>query len=114
MKATPPGGALRCVALVGCTVHEAHLAAAAALTAHDGVERVTALVQVQRGSKAAPTVATLLLGLRARRPVLRCRARPCRAWFGPSANPGRRPTRSRWTLLRRVICYSSSTSVLGE
>ena len=37
-------GALRCVALVGCTVHEAHLAAAAAITAHDGVQRVTAPV----------------------------------------------------------------------
>ena len=30
-------GALRCVALVGCTVHEAHLVAAAAIAAHDGV-----------------------------------------------------------------------------
>ena len=47
-------GALRCVALVGCTVHEAHLAAAAAIAAHDGVHRVTALVHVHGGSKAAP------------------------------------------------------------
>ena len=30
-------GALRCVALVGCTIHEAHLAAAAAVAAHDAV-----------------------------------------------------------------------------
>ena len=57
-------GALRCVALVGCTVREAHLAAAAALTAHDAVQRVTALVQVQGGSKAAPMVAALLQTLR--------------------------------------------------
>ena len=48
------------MALVGCTVHEAHVAAAAAITAHDGVQRVTALVHVQGGSKAALTVATLL------------------------------------------------------
>ena len=57
-------GPLRCVALVGCTVHEAHLAAAAALTAHDTVQRVTALVHVQGGSKAASTVAALLQTLR--------------------------------------------------
>ena len=47
-------GALRCVALVGCTVHEAHLAAAAALTAHDGVQRVTALLKVQGGQQSSP------------------------------------------------------------
>ena len=47
-------GALRCVALVGCTVHEAHLAAAAALTAHDGVQRVTALVHVWGGQQSSP------------------------------------------------------------
>ena len=52
------------MALVGCTVHEAHFAAAAALTAHDNVQRVTALVHVQGGSKAAPTVAALLQTLR--------------------------------------------------
>ena len=57
-------GALQCGALVGCTVHEANLAAVAALRAHDGVQRVTALVHVQGGSKAAPTVATLLQALR--------------------------------------------------
>ena len=57
-------GALRCVALVGCTVHEAHLAAAAALTAHDSVQRVMALVHVQGGGKTAPTAATLLQALR--------------------------------------------------
>ena len=37
--------------------------AAAALTAHDGVQRVTALVRVLGGSKAAPTVAILLQAL---------------------------------------------------
>ena len=52
------------MALVGCTVHQAHLAAAAALTAHDGVLRVTALVHVQGGSKAALTVVTVLQALR--------------------------------------------------
>ena len=57
-------GALRCVALVGRTVHEAHLAAAAALTSHDGVSRVRVLVHLQGGNKAAPTVATLLQALR--------------------------------------------------
>ena len=51
------------MALVGCTVHEAHLAAAAAIAAHYGVQRLTALVHVQGGSKAAPTVATLLQAL---------------------------------------------------
>ena len=56
--------ALRCVALVGRTAHEAHLAATAALTAHDNVQRVTALVHVQGGSKAAPTVAALPQTLR--------------------------------------------------
>ena len=30
-------GALRCVALVGCTIHEVHLAAATALISHDNV-----------------------------------------------------------------------------
>ena len=53
-------GALRCVALVSCTVHEAHLAAPVTLTAHDNIQRVTALVHVQGGKKAAPTVAALL------------------------------------------------------
>ena len=57
-------GALRCVALVGCTVHEAHLAVAATLTAHDGLQRTTALLHGQGVSKAAPTVATLLQALR--------------------------------------------------
>ena len=52
------------MALVGCTVHEAHLAAAAALTAHDNDQRVTALAHVQGGSKAAPLVAALLHALR--------------------------------------------------
>ena len=60
-------GALRCVALVGCTVHEAHLAAAAAVAPHDAVQRVTALVHVHGGSKAAPTVAALLQTLRGTR-----------------------------------------------
>ena len=63
-------GALRCVALVGCTVHEAHLAAAAAVAADDAVQRVTALVHVQGGSKAAPTVAALLQTLRRTRASL--------------------------------------------
>ena len=57
-------GPLRCMALVNCTVREAHLAAAAALAAHDAVQRVTALVHVQGGRKAAPTVAALLQTLR--------------------------------------------------
>ena len=52
------------MALVGCTVHEAHLVAAAAIAPHDGVQRVTAMVHVQGGSKAAPIVATLLKALR--------------------------------------------------
>ena len=60
METTSEEGALQCVALVGCTVHEAHLAVAAAITAHDGIQRVTALVHVRAVSKAAPTVATLL------------------------------------------------------
>ena len=51
---------MRCVALVGCAVHEAHLAAAAAIKAHDGLKWVTTLVHVHGGSKVAPTVATLL------------------------------------------------------
>ena len=54
-------GALLCVALVGCTVHEDHLAPPAA---HDGVQQVTTLVHVQGGSKGAFTVATLLQALR--------------------------------------------------
>ena len=52
------------MAWVGCTVHKAHLVAATALTAHGNVQRVTALVHVQGGSKAAPTVAALLQTLR--------------------------------------------------
>ena len=52
------------MALVGCTVHEGHLAAAAALAAHDAVQRVNALVHVQGGSKAAPTPAALHQTLR--------------------------------------------------
>ena len=50
--------------LVGCTVHDAHLAAAAAITMPDGTQWITTLVHVQRGRKAAPTVATLLQALR--------------------------------------------------
>ena len=56
--------ALRCVALVGCTVHEAYLAAATALMAHGNVQWVRALLHVQGGSKAAPTVAAMLEILR--------------------------------------------------
>ena len=63
-------GALRCVALVDYTVHEAHLVAAAAVAAHGNVQRVTALVHVQGGSKAAPTVAALLQTLRRSRASL--------------------------------------------
>ena len=63
-------GALGCVALVGCTVHEAHLAAAAAVAAQDAIQQVTALVHVQGGSKAAPTVAALLQPLRRTRASL--------------------------------------------
>ena len=51
------------MAVVGCTVHEAHLAVAAAITAHDGVQWVTALVHVRGGSNAASIVATLLQAL---------------------------------------------------
>ena len=47
-------GALWYVALVGCTVHEAHLAAAVAITAHDGFQWVTALVHVQGGAATWP------------------------------------------------------------
>ena len=47
-------GDLRCVALVGCTVHQAHGAAPAAIAAHDGVQRVAALVHVHGGSKEPP------------------------------------------------------------
>ena len=83
-------GALRCVAFVGCTVHEAHLADAAALAAHDAIQRVTALVHVQGGSKAAPTVAALLQTLRRTRASL---AVPGTALQGArSASPGRRRT----------------------
>ena len=46
--------ALRCVALVGCTVHKAHLAAAAAIAAHDSVQQVTALVHVREAAKQPP------------------------------------------------------------
>ena len=52
------------MALVGCTVHEAHITDAAAIAAHDGVQQVTALVHVKGGSKAAATVASLLQALR--------------------------------------------------
>ena len=52
------------MALVGCTVDETHVAAAAALTAFDNVQRVTALVHIQGGSKAAPTVAAPLQTVR--------------------------------------------------
>ena len=52
------------MALVGCTVHDAHLVALAAIAAHDGVQRVTTLVHLQAGSKAAPTMATVLQALR--------------------------------------------------
>ena len=67
---------MHCVALVGCTVHEAHLAAAAAVAAHDAVHQVTAVVHVQGGSRAAPTVATLPQTLR------RTRANPGGAGHG--------------------------------
>ena len=52
------------MALVRCTVHEAHLAAAAAILAHNSVQRVTTPVHVQGGSKVAPTVAIVLQALR--------------------------------------------------
>ena len=52
--------ALRCMALVGCMVHEAKLAAAHALAHHEAVQRVNALVLVQGSSKAAPVLAGLL------------------------------------------------------
>ena len=48
------------VILVGCTVHEAHLAAAAVFAAHDAATVVTALVHIQGGNRASPTVLGLL------------------------------------------------------
>ena len=51
------------MALVGSMVHEPHLAAAAAIAAHDGVQWITTWVLVEGGSKSAPTVATLLKAL---------------------------------------------------
>ena len=58
-------------------------------------------------------MATLLHALvhALRRPISRCRARPCRAWSGPSANPGRRLTWRWWTPLRWGILCNSSGSV---
>ena len=51
---------------------------------HDAVQRVTALVHVQGGSKAAPTVAALLQTLR------RTRAQPRRAGHGPAGRGAHR------------------------
>ena len=42
------------VALVGCTIHEAHLAAAAVLVACDAAQRVTALIHVQGAARPPP------------------------------------------------------------
>ena len=61
--ALPRGGSTVC-GLGGLHVHEAHLAAAAAFTAHGNVQWVMAVVHVQGGSKLAPTVAALLQALR--------------------------------------------------
>ena len=63
--------AMRCVVLVGCTIHEAHLAASAVFTAHEDAGTVTAVVQVHGGGRASPTAATLLQSLRRSRDSLR-------------------------------------------
>ena len=81
------------MALVGCRVHEAHLAAAAAIAAHDGIQRITAPVHVQGGCKAAPTMATLIQALR--------RSKTSLAVPGTSPQGGRQLARRWWTLLRR-------------
>ena len=47
-------GALRCAALLSSTVHEAQPAAAATITAHDGVQQVSALLHVHGGNKEDP------------------------------------------------------------
>ena len=53
------GSALQRVALVGFTLHKAHLEAAAAPAAHDDVLKVIALVHVKGGTHEAPTVVAL-------------------------------------------------------
>ena len=55
---------LQRVALVGCSLHEVHLAVVVALTVPDEVLEVTALVHVKGGACAAPMVAALLKMLR--------------------------------------------------
>ena len=87
------------MALVCYTVHEAHLPAAAAITAHKGVEHVTALVHVQGGSIVAPTVATLLHALHRSKTTLAVRKPLSRACFGPRIGPRSRQTRKWWTLI---------------
>ena len=104
-------GAVLCIALVGCTVHKGHLAAAAAIAAHDGVQRVTAQVHAQGGSIAAATVGTLLHAFHRSKINRAVPGTSSRAWFGPSANPGRRPARKWWTPLGRGTCRNSSDSV---
>ena len=52
--------AIRCMVLVGCTIHEAHLAASAVFTAYEDAGTITAAVQVHGGGRAAPTAAALL------------------------------------------------------
>ena len=98
--------AVRCVALVGCTVHEAHPAVAAANAAHDGVQQITALVHVQGGNKAAPNVETLLQALRRSKASLVVPGTSLQAWSRPSAIPGRRETQMWWTLPPWDTCSS--------
>ena len=90
----PDVEALAQVALVGCTVHEAHLAAAAVFAAHEAANVVTALVHVQGGSRASRTAAVLLKALRRTRESvaiaghpLQCSIRTeCLPW--ETASPG--------------------------
>ena len=63
--------AMRCVVLVGCTIHEAHLAASALFTAYEDAGTVIAVVQVHGGGRAYPTAETLLQTLRRSRDSLR-------------------------------------------
>ena len=62
---------LRCAVLVGCTIHEGHLAASAVFTAYDDARTVTAVVEFHGGGRASPTAAGLLQALRRSRDSLR-------------------------------------------
>ena len=96
---------MRCVVLVGCTIHEAHLAASAVFTAYEDTGTVTAVVQVQGVAVPPPLQLPYCKYYAALATACESRGLLCNAGCTQNAFPGKPPTLRWWT--RRLLAVSS-------